>query len=711
MLCNVCVQHRKGMLQKGSNTIKDNFITKTICCHRMKIIGLVLIFCVELSLSFRFFIREPVFPMNIFIVDASNAIFRDLLLVSIFLLVKNNISRIKQVVKDYFPIVIIATLWTAISMVIIHSLNLLCNIMTLIALLAGVINNSLLVLAAGILYTKWSTRSTKAVYFLAYLVTLLFFYSDTAYFIVTSNHIEKMLFENLNNYSILSVIHTTDKLIFLGIGISLISLILLFRTPNKRHYGPAGNSAAIILFICLTANLINFSTAYFYPKLLLTNGYDEEAELERARNASRSLLSQSVALNLAQEFLRDDERLVAASSQLYRVAFSEEEALLLNDLGIKVGEKPAAVPNVFPYDRIIMIVGESLHRDYLHHYNPLIPAEATPFLDSLVAAYPHSDRYYTSNKPTTQGLNSLFLSQLLYTEDQAFENNTTLFRVLEKNGYDTLFLEATSQYYNDEFRAYKKRFGMNTYRAKEDLEKEGYIGSSGWGFHNDVMYEETVRIMEQNRNKKFFMVTKTIDSHQPYPYCGLTDADIPAAIKDQPNNVYLKGIYWENITLQKFFQDLKDRNLLDDKTLIVITSDHNPHPSQNAHYKRLGEGDLTLSLAPLPLIFVSKNLKPFENFSGTAYASQIDFAPTLLGILGIPAPSDFSGRNMINVPEEGSYAVGFLGDTIYYWSSDFHMKTDMYNGKDQNPSEKALIHWVQDLYAKYFVGDSVRALQ
>ncbi len=711
MLCGACEQHSQGMLQKGSNTIKGNLITETICRHRMKIIAIILIFCVELSLSFRFFIREPVFPMNIFIIDASNAIFRDLLLAGILLLFRNNSSRIKQVVKDYFPIVIIASLWVAISMVIMHSLNLICNAMTIVALLTGVINNSLLVLAAGYLYMKRGTPFTKAVYFFAYLLTILFFYSDTAYFLVTSSHIEKMLFENLNNYSILSVIHTTDKLIFLGIGISLSLLILLFRVPKKLYYGPKGSSVAIILFICIAVNLVNFVTAFFYPQLLVTNGYDEEAELERARNASRSLLSQSVTLNLAQEFLRNDERLVAASSQLYRVAFSENETILLNDLGIKVGEKPAAVPNVFPYDKIVMIVGESLHRDYLHYYNPLIPAETTPFLDSLVASYPHSDRYYTSNKPTTQGLNSLFLSQLLYTDDQAFETNTTLFRVLEKHGYDTLFLEATSQYYNDEFRAYKKRFGMNTYRAKEDLEKEGYIGSSGWGYHNDVMYEETIRILEQNRNKKLFMVTKTIDSHQPYPYCGLTDEDIPSAIKEQPNNVYLKGIYWENITLQKFFQDLKDRNLLDDKTLIVITSDHNPHPSQNAHYKRLGEGDLTLSLAPLPLIFVSKNLKPFENFSGAAYASQIDFAPTLLGILGIPSPSDFSGRNMINVPEESSYAVGFLGDTIYYWSSDFHMKTDMYNGKDQNASEKAIIHWVQDLYAKYFVGDSVRALQ
>lgn len=699
------------MLLKGSNTIKGAFIKETFFLHKNKIIGIVLIFCVELYLSFRFYIREPVFPTDIFVVDAANAIARDLLLASIFLYLRKNSIRVKQVVKDYFPIVIVATLWIGISVVIIHSLNLICNTMTIVSLLTGVINNSIFVLLAGYIYTKWKNKSSKIIYFLSYLFTLLFLYSDTAYFLVTSSHIEKMLFENLNNYSIFSVINTADKSFLLGILISLILLALLFRTPKKINYRQTGNTVAIILFICIAANLINFATAYIYPKVLIAHGYDEEAELEKARNSSRNLLSQSVTINLAREFWRNDERIVAASSQLYRVAFSEKEALLLNELGIKVGERPSAVPNVFPYDKIIMIVGESLHRDYLHSYNSLIPAETTPFLDSLLEKYPHSDHYYTSNKPTTQGLNSLFLSQMLCTDDQAFDNNVTLFKVLEKNGYNTLFLEATSQYYNDEFRAYKKRFGMNIYSAKEDLEKEGYIGSSGWGFHNDVMYEETIRIMEQNRNKKFFMVTKTIDSHQPYPYCGLTKEDIPAAINEQPNNVYLKGIYWENITLQKFFQDIKDRNLLDDKTLIIITSDHNPHPSQNAHYKRLGEGDLNLSLAPIPLIFVSNNLQPFKNFSSATYASQIDFAPTLLGILGIASPPDFAGRNMITVPEESSYAVGFLGETIYYWSSDFHMKTDMYSGKDQNSSEKALIHWVQDLYAKYFVGDSVRQLQ
>ena len=596
-------------------------------------------------------------------------------------------------------------------MVIIHSLNLIYNAVTIISVLTGVINNSIFVLLAGYVYTTWNNVLSKTIYFLSYFFTILLFYCDTTYFFVTSSHIQKMIFENLNNYSILGVIYTADKSVLLGICISIFFLFLLFRTPKKIDNLQTKNVGVIIIMICIVANLINFAAANIYPEVLLANGYDEESEIERARNLSRNLLSESVTINLAREFWRNHEKHITASTQLYRVGFSENETLLLSELGIEVGEKPTAVPNAFPYEKIIVIVAESFHRDYLHFYNSKIPAETTQFLDSLLAKYPHSDHYYTSNKPTTQGLNSIFLSQLLYTDDQSFENNATLFKVLGRNGYDTIFLEATSQYYNDEFRAYKKRFGMNTYRAKEDLEKEGYLGSSGWGFHNDVMYEETIRILDQNRNKKLFLVTKTIDSHQPYPYCGLSKEDIPAAINQQPNNVFLKGIYWENITLQKFFLDLQDRNLLDDKTLIIITSDHNPHPSQNAHYKRLGEGDLSLTLAPIPLIFISPNLQPFNNFSSATYASQIDFAPTLLGILGIPSPPDFSGRNLINVPEDQSYAVGFLGETIYYWSRDFQIKTDMYSGKNQNASEKALIHWVQDLYAKYFVGDSVREIQ
>ncbi|WP_245755012.1 LTA synthase family protein [Pelosinus propionicus] len=534
----------------------------------------------------------------------------------------------------------------------------------------------------------------------------MIFYCDTIYFFVTSTHIERVVFDNLNNYSITGVVYTTDKMILLGILISFFFFMLLFRAPNKMPTLHSKSFGSLIM-ICILVNLVTFSTAYVYPKVLMEEGFDEEAEIEICRNLSRDLLTKSVTINLIREFLRNDDRPVAAANQLYRVAFSEKETDLLDDLGITVNEKPTPNLKAFPYQKIIVIIAESFHRDYLHFYNSRIPMETTEFLDGLVKKYPHLDHYYTSNKPTTQGLNSMFLSQSIYSDEQSFENNVSLFKALESNGYDTVFLEATSQYYNDEFRAYKKRFGMQTYRAKEDLERQGYVGSSGWGFHNDVMYDETIRLLEQNRNNKVFIATKTIDSHQPFPYCGLPEKDIPANIKDQSKNVYLKGIYWENITLKKFFHDLEERNLLDDKTLIIVTSDHNPHPSQNDNYKRLGQDDLRLSPAPIPLIFVSKNLQPFENFSSATFASQIDFAPTLLGILGIPSPPEFSGRNLTTIPEDSGYAIGCVGETIYYWSAGRQITTDMYHGKNQNDYEKALIHWVQDSYVKYFHGSSI----
>lgn len=671
-------------------------------------IAIAVIFCIETYCLFQFYSREPEFPTRIFSIDVVNVLVRNLLLVSILMFLGKRISWVKQAAKEYCPIMIAAVLWICISMIIIQSLRLNVNAKTILSVLTGMINNSIFILLAGYIYTKRSNTLSKSLYFLAYFFTILIFYSDTVYFFVTSTHIEKMVFDNLNSYSIAGVLYTADKMVLLGILISFILLIVLFRTPKKILHLHSQNIGVIIL-ICIAANLVDISTAHIYPKVLLASGFDEEAEIEKSRNLSRDLLSQSVAVNLVRQLLRDDE-IQAAANHRYRVEFSEPETQLLNEFGIKVEKEPGSSQISFPYEKIVVLVAESFHRDYLHFYNSRIPAETTSFYDDLLAKYPHIDHYYTANKPTTQGLNSMFLSQAIYSEEQSFDHNVTLFKTLENSGYDTVFLEATSQYYNDEFRAYKKRFGMRTYRAKEDLEKQGYIGSTGWGFHNDVMYEETLRLLDENRNNKIFIVTKTIDSHQPYPYCGISNEDIPAAVVEQ-YNLYLKAIYWENMTLQKFFNDLKKRDLMDDKTLIIVTSDHNPHPSQDDNYTRLGKDDLRFSIAPIPLIFISTNLKPFENLSSATYASQIDFAPTLLGILGIPSPLQFSGRNMINTPADHSYAIGFLGETIYYWSKNRQIQTDMYSGTTQNVYEKALIHWMQDVYVRYFQGNSVNSVQ
>lgn len=674
--------------------------------HQYKYIvaGIIAIFCIETYFSFQFYSKEPDFPFGLFVLQATNGILRDLFLAGIVMFLQTRSMRVKQFAQNYLPIVSLAILWLSISVIIIHSLKLAFNTVTILSVIVGVINNVFFVLLAGCLYIRKRNLLTKSLYFLVYFFTVLVFYSDISYYFVTSTHIQRVVFENLNVYSIKAVLGATNTFVLLGILASFFSLILLFRTPRIMKGLPINAaSIAVVVIVCITANLIHIGITEVYPKVLYACGFDEEGEIEKARNISRDLISGSVTIHLGRELLQNEERAAANPNQFNRKAFSQDEKLLLNELNITVDEKPAASEKAFPYEKVIVLVAESFHRNYLHYYNPQIPREATQFFDDLCAKYPHFDQYYTSNRPTTQGFNSMFLSQIFYSDEQGFENNATLFKILENNGYDTLFMDATSQYYNDEFRAYTKRFGMQMYRAKEDLEKQGYTGSVGWGFHNDVMYEETLRILEQNRSNKIFMVTKTIDLHQPYPYCGLYKENIPAAIGD---NKYLKAIYWEDICLQKFFHDLEERDLMDDKTLIIVTSDHNPHPSQDKDYKSLNADDFPLSLAPIPLIFVGKNLQPFKNYDQATFASQIDFAPTLLGILGISTPAEFSGRNVISIPEEQGYAVGcYDGETVYYKSSDGQIRVDMYKEDNENDYKKALKHWIQDSYAKYFHGN------
>ena len=56
---------------------------------------------------------------------------------------------------------------------------------------------------------------------------------------------------------------------------------------------------------------------------------------------------------------------------------------VLQELGIMRKSEEKAEPKA-SYDRIVMLVLESVHRDYMHYYNENIPAEATPYLDSCL---------------------------------------------------------------------------------------------------------------------------------------------------------------------------------------------------------------------------------------------------------------------------------------------------------------------------------------
>lgn len=655
-------------------------------------------FAVETFFAERFYREIVPFPVEEFWFTILNLFLRDVLLIGTFALLYSVRRRIKDRVKRYFPVVVIGVFYLGLAYFMVSYLRLDWGFLTLLSVLAGLNNNILLCLLAAMCYHKWPSLGMKVFYFFVYIATCVIMVFDGIYFWTTSMHVESVLFRNLNYYAAKGVLETSTTIFLVGIVAGLLVLLLLFRVTKPTREKP--NFAWSLLCVAIFTMALNFSylsiCGGMHFGIKEFGGLWSEAEIETTRQSYRDAVAMPININFVNKALFDTDKIVKDPKKMVQRVLTEKDKEVLLSMGI-TPEKPSIPPPAAKYDKVIILMLESVHRDYVHFYNENIPAEATPFLDELLSKYPRLDRYYSSSIPTTEGLNSTFRSQILFDGDLPGENQGSIYSQLHETSWRGIFLNSSSGYYSNEFRQYPKQFGMQEYYAREYLEDQGYTGASGWGFHNDVMYKETLKMLERGRNDKIFMVTKTLDMHQPYPYYGLKWEDMPPAVRDS-KYVTVRGIHWVDHTLKAFFQEAEANGLMDDRTLFIITSDHNPH--SGGEYKELVSNPAdTQSIAPIPLIFVSKNLKPLDQLKTAEYSSSMDLAPTLLPLMGLETPKDFAGRNLLQAVEI-PYALGYFGGKAYYFSEELSFVDTMDNPYPGTPQEDAL--------ANYIVWDYVR---
>lgn len=645
---------------------------------------------VEWKLAYDNFGALDPMPVEEFGFEIFNHLLRDCLLGLIVWTMYFRRKRLPDRLRRYFPVVVIGLLYVGVACFMVYQLSLDKGAQTTLAIIAGINNNILLVLLAAMCYYKWPNALMKGIYFVMYIFTALTLLFDAFYFWQTSMHVESVLFQNLNLYAIKGVLATMSNILLATIigGVALILLLFQVPKPSKRKPN------FVWSLLCVAMFTIGLNLA---DKLLLSGGMwcVEEIigsyitiENEKTRLIYRNMLSVPININFVSKALFDTDKMAGAKHVEMR-ELTDKDKKTLHKLGIEV-PKPAVAKIAPQYDRVVLLILESMHRDYINYYNENIPEKATPYMNQLVIRYPHLNKYYSSAVPTTQGLNATFRSHLIMDKDVPGKGTPSLFRVAQAAGYRGIFMNASSQYYANELKEYPDQFGMQEYLAKEQLEKFGYTGASGWGYHNDVMYEHTLRILEENRDKKLLLVTKTLDMHQPYPYTGYRWEEMPEGVRDNPN-VTVRGVYWVDKTLEHFFTEAEKRGLMDERTLFLITSDHNPH-SGGEYTKLVEKANDKLSIAPIPLIFISKNLLPLDELRTNEYASQIDLAPTLLYLMGLDIPAKFMGRNLLQ-PARVPFALGYFGGKAFYWSAKRHF-VDQMDNPTPNDDEDALSNYI-----------------
>ena len=656
---------------------------------------------VEGYLAYSGFVGMDPFPYEEFYFKLIDHLLRDCLLGAVAWVGWFRRNRVPDRVRRYFPVVVVGVLYVAVACFMVHQLSLDKGLQTTLSILAGINNNILLLLVTAMCYHKWPNMLMKFIYFVMYMFTALTLIFDAFYFWQTSMHVESVLFQNLNIYAVKGIFATMDNKLIAAIIGAVAIILLLFRVskPGRRKPNFAWSLLCVAMFsigLNLTDRVLGALGMYGVDNRI---GMYVEIENEKTRMTYRNMLSVPINVNFLSKALFDTDKLAGAQHVEMR-ELTEKDKTVLAKLGIP--EPKAAVEKTAPqYDKIVMLVLESMHRDYINYYNENIPEKATPFLNSLVIRYPHLNRYYSSAVPTTQGLNATFRSHVIMDKDVPGKLNPSLFRSVQEQGMRGIFMNASSQYYANELREYPDQFGMKEYYAKEYLETQGYTGASGWGFHNDVMYEETLRMLERGKGDRMLLVTKTLDMHQPYPYTGYSWSEMPEGVRDNPNAT-VRGVYWVDKTLEHFFKEAEKRGLMDERTLFIITSDHNPH-SGGEYTKLVTKANDKLSIAPIPLIFVSKNLRPLDGLRTNQYASQIDLAPTLLHLLGIDVPEKFMGRNLLQYTAK-PYALGYFGGKAFYWSAERHFVDQMDKPVPDSEYEDALSNYIIHYYGLWHQG-------
>ena len=628
-----------------------------------------------------------------------NALLRDVVLLIVGGLLFLRRKRIPDRLQRYFPAVVLGILYLGFAWYMCGKLALDTYFLTTLAILTGLMNNIFPAILAAVWYHRNPSRGNKLLYFAVYFVCALLMLMDMVYFWQTTMHVQAVFFRNFNIYAIEGVMSSFSRNQLMEIGGFVLGGVLLFRvTKPRRHKPNAAWALLAVLGWTLCCNLLYYTGSQVGLYALHESGLWSEEQIEKSRQEYRDMLATPIVGNIISKALFNKEKVVMAT-QHKKKELTDKDREWMYKLGVmrKAAPHPLPVP---AYDRIVMLILESVHRDYIHCYNSEIPAEATPFLDSLIKQYPRIDNYYSSAVPTTEGLNATFRSQLLFDGDVDGSDKPSLFRSMQEHGFDGYFQSASSRYYNNEFRQYTEQFGMAHYEAREDMEKSGYSGASGWGFHNDEMYRRTLEQLKKLKGQKYFYVTKTLDMHQPYPYYATKWEETPESFRNN-QIVTVHGMYWVDCTLRNFFKAAEEAGLMDDRTLYIITSDHNPH--SGGEYTQLVKKEQDrLSVAPIPLIFVSKNTAPLENLDNSTYASQIDIAPTLLCLQGIKPPDRFIGRNLLQQYREKESALGFFGDKAYYFSRDMHFVDKIDEPYPQHEYEDALANFV--MYTYYVSG-------
>lgn len=555
-----------------------------------------------------------------------------------------------------------------LMLIIFKIFNIIYSDITITAtyLLQVLLYSALEILPILFLYPlKSKNFALKVLYISVLLVVTLISLSQSYYYYITIATFRPIIFDNFNIYSINAFMSDSNWIFYSILIVYIVIISYSIKSLNKKR---SHNLMTFFKKLVISITLLFVSHVFLsnLEKIVFSNNCRVYGITGVKKNKIVNVAVNLSYVNLLQAYM-DYGQISVKNKDFKFKDYSIKEKNYLKELNLLSVINPTLKKkefNILKYKKIIFITFESLSIDYINFYNKKIPEDASYYFDYLLNNYTHFNNYYTSNMPTQQGLNAMINSKLVIDYSNITEQNRSLFSLLRQKGYDTYFIKGISKFYGRDQEIAEKLFQPDAIIALEELVKDyGSDIYSLWGVHDNSLYSKSMELLLNNKSKVMLFI-KTIDFHPP-AYSG--DVDFPKNIVDSDRTI--KSIYWLNMQLEIFVENLKNKGLFDDETIIFITSDHNPF--LGAEYKEYAIKSNYSNLSRIPLIVLTS--KPLHLSQTEKYFSQIDLLPTIFNVRD--SNSVYTGRNILK--SNNSFAIGIYDNEFYYNSKDTSFTFDL----------------------------------
>ncbi|CRN02012.1 Lipoteichoic acid synthase 2 [Pseudomonas sp. 34 E 7] len=290
-------------------------------------------------------------------------------------------------------------------------------------------------------------------------------------------------------------------------------------------------------------------------------------------------------------------------------------------------------PGTLRKPNIVLVTIESFSAKYMGSNGD--ERNLTPNLDALRQQSLYFNNFYATGTRTDRGLEAITLAipptpgRSIVKRIGRESGFASLGQQLGAVGYDSVFVYGGRGYF-DNMNAF---FSGNGYRVVDQSSvPESQISfKNAWGMADEDLYRQTLNLADADyaRQQPFLLQLMTTSNHRPYTYPD-------GRIDIKSGNGRDGAVKYTDYAIGQFLDAARQKPWFDN-TIFVFVADHTAGSA--------GKEDLPIANYQIPLFIYAPKL--IEARETAQLASQIDLAPTLLGLINLSYESTFFGRNLL----------------------------------------------------------------